>query len=120
MVDFSLKQVRHDLVERSNSRGDLNQHITSKIVVPKVNCFVWRATTRKITTAMWPWRPFGDEFCPMCGIVNEKADRFLVECSFSKSVWWLHHLAALKLLDSRPYYCLHKSFPLLFSVVSTQ
>ncbi|KAJ0958295.1 putative reverse transcriptase zinc-binding domain-containing protein [Helianthus annuus] len=89
MVDFSLKQVRHELVERSNSRGDLNQFICSKIVVLKVNCFVWKATTRKITTAMWPWRPFGDGSCLMCGIVNEKVDHFLVECSFVKSVWWL-------------------------------
>ncbi|KAJ0944201.1 hypothetical protein HanPSC8_Chr03g0113551 [Helianthus annuus] len=42
-----------------------------------------------IYLTMWPWRPFGDGSCPMCGIVNEKADHFLVECSFAKSVWWL-------------------------------
>ncbi|MFS7889118.1 putative reverse transcriptase zinc-binding domain-containing protein [Helianthus anomalus] len=65
----------------------------SRIAVPKVNYFVWRALANRIPTPetlQVRGLVFGDGWCPWCGLISETADQpdhILASCVLSKSVW---------------------------------
>ncbi|KAJ0577283.1 putative RNA-directed DNA polymerase [Helianthus annuus] len=74
--EFSVKWVRTDLEESTNTCTRQPLFKWSSLAVPKVNHFVWRAFNGNIPTAS------------ALASRNVNADHLLVECSFAKTVWW--------------------------------
>ncbi|MFS8027731.1 putative reverse transcriptase zinc-binding domain-containing protein [Helianthus anomalus] len=70
---------------------ELSAFLTSRIAVPKVNLFVWRAVNERIPTAVALAERgvhLEDTRCGACGVADETASHLLASCVFARAVWW--------------------------------
>ena len=77
----------------------------SKLIPLKVKCFIWRAVLDRIPvveTLIYRGINVQNQNCQLCGTCIETTNHLLVECAYSKDVWyWILRWCDIKYLQAR-------------------